>query len=237
MRCSIVLATYNKADILDLTLKSILCQRPPFDFETIVVDDGSTDHTAEVCSWHDGIRYLHLDRSGYCNPAVARNVGYKAARGDVIISQCEVMHHTRDTIERLVNGLIPGHFDLATVWDVALGSGRASPEVDQFCNIAPQTLYCGKGNPRPYFFLGSCFRSDLYAVGGNDEDFIEPGYDDDWFAACLIHGRGLVPRYRDDVVGWHLPHARTSYDMGPSKRVYDAKMQAGVFCSSGGPWA
>lgn len=235
MRCSIVIATYNKADILDLTLTSILAQSVPFEFEVIIVDDGSTDHTLDVCERHR-VRYVYHDRPGFCNPAAARNVGYRMAQGEIIISQCEVLHHSPDLITRLVTGLHAGHFDLATVFDCEVGRGVPTPERRPFALVNPTTLYCGRNNPRPYFFLGACFRSDLYAVGGNDEDFISPGYDDDWFAACLIHGRGLVPRFRDDLIGWHLPHDRTPYDMGPSRAVYDAKMAARVFCSSGGPW-
>jgi cellulose synthase/poly-beta-1,6-N-acetylglucosamine synthase-like glycosyltransferase len=42
---SVVIPTYNRAEIQKMTLKAIMNQDYP-DYEFIVVDDGSTDHTA-----------------------------------------------------------------------------------------------------------------------------------------------------------------------------------------------
>ncbi|MES2790047.1 MAG: glycosyltransferase, partial [Planctomycetota bacterium] len=70
IRCSIVMATYNKARLLDLSLQSIAQQSPPFGYEVIVVDDGSADETRAVCLKH-GVRYAYLDRPYYCNPSKA----------------------------------------------------------------------------------------------------------------------------------------------------------------------
>ena len=46
---SIVIATFNKASLLDKTLASIRANETDIPYEIIVVDDGSTDHTFEVC--------------------------------------------------------------------------------------------------------------------------------------------------------------------------------------------
>jgi GT2 family glycosyltransferase len=48
--------------------------------EVIVVDNGSTDATAEIVHDHP-VTYLHEPRRG---PAAARNAGIEAARGDVV---------------------------------------------------------------------------------------------------------------------------------------------------------
>jgi glycosyltransferase involved in cell wall biosynthesis len=48
------------------------------DFETIVVDDGSTDHTNEIAAKFKNVKIISQKNSG---PAVARNTGAKAARG------------------------------------------------------------------------------------------------------------------------------------------------------------
>ena len=176
MKCSIVMSTYDHAPLLRRTLASIYKQHPPFEWECIVVDDGDPDPTtAEVCREFP-VRYVRIDREpGFRNPAHARNVGYKLACGGVIIAQSDdVMHASETTIQDLVAKLSPGTFVIATVRNV---------DANMQPSHTPFHEFTGLNNQRPFFFLGAVYRRDLYAVGGNDEDFIAPGYDDDWFAA------------------------------------------------------
>jgi glycosyltransferase involved in cell wall biosynthesis len=78
---SVVIPTYNRAELLKLTIQSILAQtlRP---LEIIIVDDGSTDHTAEVCaSFAPAVRYMGQVNGGV---SAARNAGIRAAKGEWI---------------------------------------------------------------------------------------------------------------------------------------------------------
>jgi glycosyltransferase involved in cell wall biosynthesis len=80
-RVSVVVPTYNRAELLKLTLSSILSQTAPA-LEVIVVDDGSTDHTAQVCAGLTGsVRYIRQENRGL--PA-ARNTGIRASMGEWI---------------------------------------------------------------------------------------------------------------------------------------------------------
>src|SRR4051794_40854706 len=48
---SIIIPTYNRAELLRASLDSLACQSlSPERYEVIVVDDGSTDATREVCT-------------------------------------------------------------------------------------------------------------------------------------------------------------------------------------------
>ena len=66
---SIVMATHRKPQCLDITLKSICCQKPPFAFEVIVVDDGSgSEANRDICTKY-GVRFSYLEGSDeYRNP-------------------------------------------------------------------------------------------------------------------------------------------------------------------------
>ncbi len=78
---SVVIPTFNRADLLPQAIDSVLSQSYT-DFELIVVDDGSTDSTQEVLSPYRGkIRYLFQENRGV---SAARNLGVKVARGRYI---------------------------------------------------------------------------------------------------------------------------------------------------------
>src|SRR3954468_10533282 len=83
-RFSVVIPTYNRAAYLAEAVRSVRDQTYPA-HEIIVVDDGSTDNTAQVVEIlaNDGIplRYLRQANQGV---AAARNRGIQAAAGDWI---------------------------------------------------------------------------------------------------------------------------------------------------------
>ena len=80
VKVSVIIPTYNRADMLVEAIESILSQTYQ-DFEIIISDDGSTDGTAEaILQFGDKIRYRYNENSGL--PAVARNAGLKVARGE-----------------------------------------------------------------------------------------------------------------------------------------------------------
>jgi glycosyltransferase involved in cell wall biosynthesis len=76
---TIVLPVYNREKILPQTLASLLLQTSPAD-EILVIDDGSTDRTAEVAeSYPSPVRVIRQANQG---PSAARNRGLEEAKGD-----------------------------------------------------------------------------------------------------------------------------------------------------------
>lgn len=81
-RVSVIIPTYNRAELLRHAIASVLAQDYQ-DLEVIVADDGSTDHTAEVVSaFGSRVTYLVLPHKG--QPAAPRNAGLAAATGEYI---------------------------------------------------------------------------------------------------------------------------------------------------------
>jgi glycosyltransferase involved in cell wall biosynthesis len=82
---SVAVCTYNRAEMLRRALRSLLCQETDgvFSYEIVVVDDASTDNTADVvreiaARSEVPIRYVRKEGGGV---AAARNAGVTEARG------------------------------------------------------------------------------------------------------------------------------------------------------------
>jgi glycosyltransferase involved in cell wall biosynthesis len=82
MRVSILIPTFNRADLLVQAIESALAQTHK-QLEIIVIDDGSSDNTPGVgVKYGTAIRYLRKQNGG---KASALNLGISASAGDVII--------------------------------------------------------------------------------------------------------------------------------------------------------
>lgn len=85
---SIIIPTYNRADLVGRSIQSVLGQTFS-DFEIIVVDDGSDDNTEAVIKGlqeqDKRIKYSRHSRNQ--GGAAARNTGIKAARGQYVAFQ------------------------------------------------------------------------------------------------------------------------------------------------------
>jgi glycosyltransferase involved in cell wall biosynthesis len=83
---SVVVATHNRAVDLERMLAGLAAQERPAD-EVIVVDDGSTDGTADALERREGSSPLPLRvirRPAAAGPATAREDGWRAASGELI---------------------------------------------------------------------------------------------------------------------------------------------------------
>ncbi len=78
---SVVVAVYNVADYLDNCVESLLRQKTE-ELQIILVDDGSTDRSGEICDSYmgrdDRVTVIHQKNQGV---SVARNTGIEASKG------------------------------------------------------------------------------------------------------------------------------------------------------------
>jgi glycosyltransferase involved in cell wall biosynthesis/peptidoglycan/xylan/chitin deacetylase (PgdA/CDA1 family)/SAM-dependent methyltransferase len=78
---SVIIPSYNHAHFLTEAIESVLAQTYSH-YEIVVVDDGSTDNTAEVAGRYPGVRCVRQDNHGL---AAARNTGIRKSSGDYLV--------------------------------------------------------------------------------------------------------------------------------------------------------
>ena len=124
---SVVIPTYNRSDLIGLTLESVLCQEFT-DFEVLVVDDGSRDPTAEIVARYPDQRLRYLPKEN-AERGAARNYGLARARGKYVLflDSDDLLH--------------PNH--LSTLYAAI----RAAPELPDF--IATKYDFDRDGKRRP----------------------------------------------------------------------------------------
>jgi glycosyltransferase involved in cell wall biosynthesis len=102
---SIILPVYNEAEHLlqEVDRVRAAMDASEYSYEIIVVDDGSSDNSADVARRIPGIRFIHfLENRG---SGSARKAGTKAARGRVTVWTDVDMTYPNDTIPQLVKEL------------------------------------------------------------------------------------------------------------------------------------
>lgn len=80
---SVVIPLYNKEQIIEKCLHSVLSQDYD-DYEVVIVNDGSTDRSADIVKGFEDsrIRYIEQKNGG---PSKARNTGVNNAKGEWIV--------------------------------------------------------------------------------------------------------------------------------------------------------
>ncbi|OGX21769.1 MAG: hypothetical protein A2Y04_01760 [Omnitrophica WOR_2 bacterium GWC2_45_7] len=115
----VVIPAYNCEKTILNTLHAVLAQTHA-NINLIVVDDGSTDKTAEIIRSVQGVRCVYQDNAG---PAMARNRGAQEVKNDLIFfTDSDCIPH-KDWIEKAL-----GYFEDPSVAVVAGSYGIANPE-------------------------------------------------------------------------------------------------------------
>lgn len=105
MKISCIIPTYNRKSMVGEAIKSVQTQQG-CDVEIVVVDDGSTDGTADFIKEHfQGVRFVRVNCVG---PGMARNAGVEAACGEVLMfldsDDVWLPHHGRILYEIISSG-------------------------------------------------------------------------------------------------------------------------------------
>jgi len=177
---SVIMPVYNGAKFLAEAVTSIR-QQSYHPLEIIIVDDGSTDETAEIVTGlGKDIRYAYQRNSG---PAAARNKGLEMARGEIItfldVDDLWPPDKLRIQVTRLVNN--PN-------LDVVLGR-------IQFIKLpgAAEFQMQGPNNTQVNVHLGSgAFRKSVFDKVGVFDETLRYSEDHDWFLRAREQGISMT---------------------------------------------
>lgn len=104
---SVVVASYNGEPTLESCLHSLEALNYP-NYEVILVDDGSTDRTPQICARFPSVRTIrHPVNQGL---SAARNTGIAAARGEVVAFTDSDCRADEDWLYYLIGDLVSGDF-------------------------------------------------------------------------------------------------------------------------------
>jgi glycosyltransferase involved in cell wall biosynthesis len=105
LRVSVVIPCHNEQSHIAECLQSLLQQSlPAEDYELIVVDDGSADHTVEVVRGieREAGGRLRFFQQNHAGPALARNFGAQQSRGKILAFLDADMKFAPDFLEKLI---------------------------------------------------------------------------------------------------------------------------------------
>ncbi len=111
---SIILPTFNRADLLPKTLESVFSQTLS-NFELIIINDGSTDNTLDVLQQISDPRIVLIDLPRNFGATYARNTGIAAARAELVAFLDSDDEWLPPTLELQVNRLNTSSDPLASV--------------------------------------------------------------------------------------------------------------------------
>ena len=230
---TVITPTYNHASYIGRCLESVLAQTEPR-WEQIVIDDGSTDGTAEIVEQFTDprIRLVARPHRGIAGLADAYNQALGMARGAVVAVLEGDDFWPPDKLERQLPALedpqVVLSWGLAVETDPAGEARRLQPDPGQLRRhqhrTSAQTVrLLLEGNSIPACTV-LCRTSALLAVGGFHQPEGLPNVDyPTWLQLCRV-GRfapvnrvvGFYRRHDDQVSATMTKEMLRNLDVGPS---------------------
>ena len=179
---SVIVPVYNCEGTIDACLESLLNQNYSAAYEIIIVEDGSTDKTAEICQSKKGIQIIQVPNGG---PSRARNIGVKKAKGEFIaFTDGDCIVH-RQWLAELREG-----FSRAEI--ASVGGNQVSPENESRFGKNVQDTFVLLGFATSYMqtpsdmveiqhnpSCNSAYRKTVFETIGGFDEALWPGEDMD----------------------------------------------------------
>ena len=227
---SVVVPTRNRADYLDVALRSLAAQRLDGQLELLVVDDHSSDHTTDVIA-AVGARAVPLDGGSGLN--AARNAGVRAAAADLVALVDDDVWAPEGFAAALAAGA--ERYPDAEAFGGPIRA-RFEGRSPRGCGREPApitTLDLGTTDVEAELVWGTNMalrKSAFERIGPFDEEIASGGDEEDWLRR--LHAAGGTVMY---LAGAALEHRRTeddarlrslargAYHRGRAMRSYDRR--------------
>jgi GT2 family glycosyltransferase len=202
-KISVLICAYNAADTLDDCLSSLGRLTYP-DYEVILVNDGSRDHTEAIARKYPQVRVITTPNNGL---SAARNIGLSAATGAIVAYTDADVRVDPDWLTYLVQPFLNSDV-------VAAGGPNVVPPDDGW---VAQCVARAPGGPTQVLFddriaehVPGCNiairRDALLAIGGFNPIYLRAG--DDVDVCWRLQERGGTIGFAPAALVWH--HHRAS---------------------------
>jgi glycosyltransferase involved in cell wall biosynthesis len=118
---SVVIPTYDELATLQTVIGKVQSSLGSHDFEIVIVDDGSTDGTAEFLRDLEDTRIRVLSHGANRGKGAALRTAFREARGEVVVIQDADLEYDPADIPALIQPIVEGRAD------VVFGSRFNSP--------------------------------------------------------------------------------------------------------------
>lgn len=234
---SIVMAYYNRRELLLNTLETINNSKYRFQHQVVIVDDASNERNRvdDLAYFKDldvKIVVIPPEEKTWHNTCIPYNIGFSVAKYDRIIIQNAECMHIGDVIKYTLDNLRDNLYLSFSCYSVdktilesinllSLDSERYSEEISKLIqptNDAHPKDDCENGwynhsiyNPCAYHFCTALMKKDLDELGGFDERYADGlAYEDVEFLR-RVRGKGMEVKIIDDPFVIHQAHTKTDY--------------------------
>jgi O-antigen biosynthesis protein len=195
---SVIVCSYNGGQTLAACLDSLSKLNYP-DYEVILVDDGSTDDTADIATQFPRVRYIHQSNCGLSH---ARNTGAVAAKGEVFAYTDSDCMADVDWLYYLIRTLVSDEY-------AGVGGPNVTPPAQ---NWVQACVAAAPGGPSHVLLtdtiaehIPGCnmafYRWAFENIGGFDAEYRKAGDDVDF--CWRLQQAGCVIAFSPTAIVWH----------------------------------
>ena len=195
---SVIVCSYNGGRTLAACLDSLGKLNYP-QYEVILVDDGSTDNTADIAGQFPQVRYIHQNNHGLSH---ARNTGAGAAKGEVLAYTDSDCMADVDWLYYLIGTLVSGDY-------AGVGGPNITPPAQNWIQAC---VAAAPGGPSHVLLtdtiaehIPGCnmafYRWAFESAGGFDPEYRKAGDDVDF--CWRIQQAGWVIAFSPTAIVWH----------------------------------